>query len=216
MVNVVDNKPNKKERNSSVELIKIIAIFLIVLSHVIQTYEVAGIFNPNIATSNIKYLILIILRYSGIIGNTIFFASTAYFLVDNNTIEMKKIFRIIFEVWLISFSIFFIYILFGFDGLNKKDIIKSLMPITFNSNWYITCYLLFYPMHVLINRVIQSLKKSSHLKLIIISSVLYLGLCFIKKGLFFQSVIIIWTIIYLIVAYYKKYLNNMCKDRKKT
>lgn len=70
-----------KVRNSSIELLKIIGIILIVMSHVIQTLSSSNsmvgiqdyILNISIATTNIQYLILAMLQSSGSFGNTIFF-----------------------------------------------------------------------------------------------------------------------------------------------
>ena len=67
-------------RNSSIELLKVVGIILIVISHVVQTlhsnndYVLANdyILDISMATRNIQQLILTILRYSGALGNSIF------------------------------------------------------------------------------------------------------------------------------------------------
>lgn len=67
-------------RNSSIELLKIVGIILIVISHVVQTlhsnndYVIENdyILDISTATTNIQQLILTILRYSGSLGNSIF------------------------------------------------------------------------------------------------------------------------------------------------
>ena len=66
-------KGKNKKRNSSIELFKIIAILLIVISHVVQTLSEKNdailhndyIIDLNLATTNIQYLVLSILRYAG-------------------------------------------------------------------------------------------------------------------------------------------------------
>lgn len=80
-----------KERNSAIELLKIIGIILIVMSHVAQTISYKNPYIPiynyvidlTHATSNIQHLILSMLRYGGAIGNTIFLVLCQIVLVNN-------------------------------------------------------------------------------------------------------------------------------------
>lgn len=74
---------NLTDRRSGVELLKIIAIFLIVISHVTQSLEneslQSGIIHLGQATTDIQILILTLLRQAGALGNNIFFISSAWF-----------------------------------------------------------------------------------------------------------------------------------------
>ena len=200
------------KRNSSVELLKIIAVFGIVLAHTIQSFENAGIINPLLATTNTKYFILIVLRYFG--GNIIFFVSSAYYLLNSEKVNFKKWFTLIVETWFISFIILVIYSVADFNAITKKEIIKSLFPITFGNNWYITCYILFYPIHVLLNRIIRNIDKITHFRIVLFLTIIYLLICFIKQNLFFATPIITWIVIYFIVAYFKLHLKSISSNLK--
>ena len=98
------------KRNSSIELLKIFGIFLIVINHVIQTLHEPNsnfvnndyILNLDMATTNIQQLILSILRYSGSMGNMIFFICSAWFLLDNDKTNKKKLLQILMDVWVAS------------------------------------------------------------------------------------------------------------------
>ena len=85
----------KKERESGIELYKVIAIFLIVLSHVIQTLTepnyVLGIgegtfINIATATTDLNVLLLALFRICGALGNNMFFICSAWFLVNSNAL----------------------------------------------------------------------------------------------------------------------------------
>ena len=85
----------KKERESGIELYKVIAIFLIVLSHVIQTLTepnyVLGIgegtfINIATATTDLNVLLLALFRICGVLGNNMFFICSAWFLVNSNAL----------------------------------------------------------------------------------------------------------------------------------
>lgn len=99
-----------EERNSSVELLKIIAIFLILISHVIWTVGRTSeyiayddyVVDLSVATTNIQHLIMIMLYYSGALGNTVFFVCSSWFLVDSNRVNKKKMLYMALDVWVIS------------------------------------------------------------------------------------------------------------------
>ncbi len=105
-----------KKRESSIELLKIVAIFIIVLNHVIQTLHAPNAFIPyhdyvidlSHATSDIQRLILSMLRISGDLGNMIFFVCSAWFLLEKKNNDTKKIFFMLTEIWFVSVSILLI------------------------------------------------------------------------------------------------------------
>jgi hypothetical protein len=139
---------------------------------------------------------------------------SAYYLLDNDKVNGKKWFQIVFETWFVSVVILCIFKLFKINISSKGDIIKSFFPIIFSNNWYITCYVLFYPIHGFLNKIIRGLDKTTHLRIVIALSIIYLGICFLKLGLLYSSVLIIWITIYFILAYFKNYLKDISKSKK--
>ncbi len=132
-----------KERNSRIEVLKIVAIILIVLSHVVQTLGSNGnAFVPfagygidlNAATPDLRYLIIAMLRYSGSLGNTIFFICSAWFLLDSRAANKKKIYTMIADIWVVSFVILIIVFTLRKGNLNGSLILKNLLPNTFGNN----------------------------------------------------------------------------------
>lgn len=88
------------DRDSGIEALKIVAIFFIVISHVVQTLTCSNIFiinndyvlNSSQATTNIQKIILVYFRHFGILGNTIFFTASAWFLLESYHFSAKNIF----------------------------------------------------------------------------------------------------------------------------
>ena len=144
-----------EERNSSVELLKIIAIFLILISHVIWTVGRTSeyiayddyVVDLSVATTNIQHLIMIMLYYSGALGNTVFFVCSSWFLVDSNRVNKKKMLYMALDVWVISVIIFIATYSLGIDKMDPWVMFVQLFPNIFANNWYITCYLIFYSIH---------------------------------------------------------------------
>ena len=89
------------KRNSSIEAIKIFAIISIIISHVVLSLEIKGtpyvslddyVVDLTKAAVNNQYLVASMLRYGGELGNTVFFLSSAWFLLDKGgTVNKRKI-----------------------------------------------------------------------------------------------------------------------------
>lgn len=215
------NTSLKNTRNSSIELIKVIAIILIVISHVVQTLSDTNNYRPyqdyvvnlRMATTNIQFLILSILRYSGAIGNTIFFMCSAWYLLDSTKVNKRKILQMLMDIWCIS--VIFLIIVSAIRGnIGFRMSFEQLFPTFYGNNWYMTCYLLFYPIHPYLNMIISNLKQETLLKLTMGMLILYFGLCFWQPGYLFENNLILWIVIYFTVAYIKYYLVDISNNRK--
>lgn len=211
-IELKNNKP--KGRESGIELLKIIAIFIIVISHVVQTlggntltplytgYS-SFIINYSVCTQDTTTLIICLLQYLGAIGNAIFFICSAWFLLESNKFSPKKLLSMILDVWFIS-----VIILFVVHFVMKKEISRDIMlwscfPTTFTNNWYVTCYILFYPIHPLLNNWINKLSQQSLLKAVIVLNILYVICNFLWSGLYYESPLTLWIAIYFTIAYIK-------------
>ena len=118
----------------------------------------------------------------------------------------------IFDNWIVSVSFLTIFILFGIS-VSSFDIIKSLFPITFETNWFIGCYILFYLIHPLLNLILQGISKKTLFLIVIIITFLYLGINLIGRHLYYYNKLVGFIIIYFIVAFYKNY-KDILKNKK--
>ena len=100
-----------KERDSGIELLKILSIFMIVIFHVTQTLTTKDLFlnlgykegfYAMAPTKDITVYFLMMIRYLGAFGNLIFVISTSYFLSKIDTTNTKKIIKIIGNTLIIS------------------------------------------------------------------------------------------------------------------
>lgn len=207
----------EKVRNSSIELLKIIAIVLIIISHAVpygNFNNYAGYIDLNNVSTNINNLLLAIFRHLGSIGNCIFIICSSYFLLDSSKVNKKKILRLVIDSFIISVSIFLVILIFGNYNISLTETIKSFFPITFNVNWFLTCYILFYMIHPFLNNIIEKLDKRKLLIVNIVLILLYSILNTIKADLFYYNSLIGFIVIYFIMAYMKKYMKNFSADKK--
>lgn len=204
-----------KQRQSGIELLKILAIFLIVLYHVVQTLQTPStvmtdqsyLIDYSMATTDWTHVLLAILSYCGMWGNTIFFVCSAWFLLESKQCDMKKWLSILVEVWVVSVLILLVTFVLRNGNISKRLIVKSLAPTLFANNWYLTCYLLFYPIHPYLNKVIHAMEQRTLLRCCAAMFLVYFVAVFLKADLLLEPhPILTWITIYFLIAYTKYYL----------
>ena len=197
----------KKERNSSIELVKIIAIFLIVISHVTQTLISPDIFKHlNFSdgffiikpTTNISEFGLMIFRYFGALGNLIFIISSSYFLSNTEHCNKKKVLKLGINTVIISLIFLTIYLICNVH-LRKTEIISALFPISHQCNWFITLYLVFIMMIPYLNIIIKKLNQKQLFRLSCSLVILYFIIAFVVENSFGLNNLIVLVSIYFIV-----------------
>lgn len=198
-------------RNSGVELLRIVAILLIVMSRCLPFYGSPSFkfyVNLNLATKDIDHLIMIFIKYFGQIGNCVFIVISSYYLIDNNYIKWDKVKQIIFDSFIFSFVILIICIICGVN-VSSKTLLQQLLPITFQGCWFVGCYLFLYLLHPFINLIIQKSNKLDLLRITTILVVLYSVLPNVFGDYkYYNNFLIGFITIYFVTAYFKLYLKN--------
>lgn len=204
-----------KFRNSSIELLKIFAMLLIAISHSVPMGNNIGNidgFDINIASSSITNFILVLLKNLGHIGNLIFIISSSYFLVDSQKNKFEKVLNLIIDTLTISLIFLFTIIGCGID-ISIKEIVKQFFPTILVNNWFVSCYLIIYIIHPLLNIIIKKLNQKEFFRLNILF-IIYLLIQFVFEGKFFYNNLIGYIIVYFLVAYMKFYMPKFQKDKK--
>lgn len=208
------NNIDRQTRDSGIELLKIFAIFVIVINNTVQslTNEAYNIPNNGFvidisrATTNIQCILLQIFRHFGVLGNSVFFICSAWFLLKSKNWNKKKWLFMVIEIWVVSIVIFIITYIILHGNISIGIIISSLFPTTFGNNWYMTCYLLFYPIHPILNSIVNMMNQRQLFRSTLVMVFLYVFMNFINCSWFFSSAIILWITIYFAIAYMQKYL----------
>jgi hypothetical protein len=118
------------------------------------------------------------------------------------------------EIWVISIIILAFTLIERRGDIGLRLIIKSIFPNVFGTSWYITCYLLFYPIHTILNKIINEMNQK---QLLAASCALFLicyGIGWVQSSLFYISRPISWIAVYFVVAYVKMYLPNFANSKK--
>lgn len=196
-------------RNSSVETLKIFAMFLIVLSHILPSMGTEAEYDINLyaASSELSNIMLVIFNYFGQIGNCIFVICSAYFLSDSKRFKPEKAFEFVWDNWLISILFLLAFVVLHVS-LPVNTIIRQIFPLTFNNNWYVACYLMFYCIHPWLNHIVDSLSQKSHFYVVILMLISYSIINLILPGdinFLYYNTFIGFIELYFVVSYMKKY-----------
>lgn len=211
----MDNVKSNKVRNSSIELLRIIAMIIIIMHH----FGVHGVFHVSdkswniLIVDNISWQIIFtqIVSWGGGVGNAIFILITGYFMI-NKKVNFKKIILLLFSMFIYSWIIEIIYIY----GLNMpysvKMIIKETIPIYFGNNWFVSCYIIFSLFIPFINKFLNSLNKKQYIIFILLLFIFYSFLPNFKANTFMQCSFIFFGLVYSIGAYLKLYFNKYVEN----
>ncbi len=203
-------------RDSGVELLKVIAIFLIVVSHVLQTLD--GPMSLDRETADPWRFSLSFFRYTGFVGNMIFFVSSAWFLVDRDATAKRKLLRMVVDIWTVSVLILAAVLAIRGGNVAGDKIFASLLPTTASNNWFLTCYLLFCLAHPFLNLIIRNVDQRGLLRIVLAMTGLYFVLSIAVSyhfwNVLYQNDLIVWIAVYFIVAYFKKYARGAAESTK--
>lgn len=208
----------KNERNSSVEILRILAMVLICVCHAMPTspYPSADAANPFIGatpTTNVQYFFGDCMGAAGLVGDAIFIVCSAYFLLDSKKMKIGKVALMILNNLVISLIFMTVILSLGYK-LTAFEIVRQIFPTIFQNNWFVSYYIVFYLIHPLLNRIIRVLDKRA---LGITATLLFIQ-CFVF--LFIQAEapgihkLMCFVAYYFIVAYFKYYGQAFTQSKK--
>lgn len=205
-----------KPRQSGIELLKVAAIFLIVISHVVQTLIEGpapwgiSIYGP---LTNATTFTLGLLFYCGALGNLIFFSCSVWFLLDKSRTNFEKLIRMILDIFVISI-LWLVPILIWKQGEISSDLVlRSCFPTYFENNWYMTSYILFCLVYPLLNLFVNKISQKYHLGMTLLLFVAYFVISFFTDFPW-TGTLLIWVSIYFFISYFKKYSMSVCDSTK--
>lgn len=169
-----------KERQSNLEVLRIISMILIVMSH---CDEIFGLSNLYSSTIGINKIITDWLHIGGQIGVGCFVLISGYFMIEQN-ITVKKILKLTGQVWFYTIGIWCVWSIWQIGILNNSWIscLKvakgAFFPILTSHYWFATAYVILMVLSPFFNKLIFSLNQNEYKNLLI--SVI--GIFVILKG----------------------------------
>ncbi len=191
---------NTKQRNSAIEILRIVAIFLIIFTHYI------GHGTEGLITDPLNRASIDLFRLANI-GVDIFVLMSGYYLI-NSRFHFKKLFTLVFQVVFYSWSFLIICKAFSIHEFSFKELLSAVFPTTFSSYWFFSTYVVLYVLSPFINKLLDSIQRSSHLKLIAIMGFIWIVIPTVTTSAFSGNNLTFFVMLYLIGAYMNKYPDN--------
>lgn len=195
----------KSKRDSNIELLRIIAIGLIVFYHLsINT----GILDGNNVT--IGMILGILGGIGGKIGVIAYVLITGYFSAGK-PFKAKKIFILWLQLFCYSVGFMIVFNFILGQSIGTFDIIKNFFPLAYNHYWFVSVYLYMMLLSPFLNKFIESVSHEYYKKclviltfiLIIMPSIFYSNE--LMKDLQIGTELLIFMYLYLLGGYIKKY-----------
>lgn len=157
-----------KKRNSSIEMLRIIAMLMIVMGHL----SGHGVLNVNSSSTfeiwrggaESNKIFSVFLIPGGRVGVALFFMITGYFQVKKPNCSIKKV---VIETFFYSVAIQFFALIFHIGSLGT--LIRTILPLSSNSWWFVSSYVVLMLCSSVINGYYLKLSKRKKQGLLVIA-----------------------------------------------
>jgi surface polysaccharide O-acyltransferase-like enzyme len=210
--NTLDNTPmtEPKQRNSSLELLRIIAQLSIIAYH-ISTQSII----KTIPHDSIRAFPILFLGSFGRVGVDVFIIIGSFFLVDLpfRSIRFVRLYLTTF-VYLVTVTLIVLFLDINPEEMSTRALFLAFAPFSSCSYWFISCYLFLLLVSPFLNWFIQRLPDDAYRVLYWILLVVFVILPTLN-GYLYSFAVMEWQhsvksdlstmiVIYLIVGYWKK------------
>lgn len=193
-----------KMRNSSIELLRIVAIFMIIGLHYLNMGGALEVLKPN----ELSYYIAYFTESLFIIGVNLFVIITAYFSIDKSEPKVSKVIRLILLAYFYGTLFYIISVLIRMNSFEIVDFLNRMDIFLKGPYWFIIMYIILYLISPFINVMLNNINKNMHKGIIFIMLFFFsLWPSFLPFGPSNDGGygIITFVLLYCIGAYLKKY-----------
>ena len=202
----------KKQRDSNLELFRIVTMLLIVAHHYVVNSGLMAANGPiRSSAHSLKSLSLLLFGAFGKTGINCFVLITGYFMCRSN-ITARKFAKLVFEFMFYRIVIYLIFAASGYTAFSSDTFIKTVIPIkTINTN-FTNCFTVFWLFIPFLNILIDKMNERQHVRLVFLSTSLYVLL-----GSFGQVTMnyVSWFIVLYFVASYIRLYPKKCFENTK-
>lgn len=203
-------KNNAFNRNSSIELLRILSMVMIVFHHFARHGEFQ-FFDYELTAPKLWYNFIIM---GGKIGVNIFVLISGYFLINNNKTMFN--FQRIKKTWdqvlfySVGFEVFFILLYFIVkERLDLSNLVNSFFPITTSQWWFASTYFVLYLIHPFLNKLLHSLDKNTYRGILLVAAFCWCIIPTFTKSSYESNSLLWFIFIYSLSGYASLYGFNL-------
>ncbi len=153
-------------RNSNIELLRIIAMAMIVFHH----FAVHGGFSFDNHIISLPRLWILFIRMGGKVGVDVFVLISGYCLIgsDQKIFDFRKALKFWGQVFFYSAGIYFLFGALDRTKFTAKSFLGAVFPITFSTYWFASAYFILYLLHPFLNQFLRGLQKGAYQKVLLL------------------------------------------------
>ena len=199
----------KKQRESNFELLRIIAMLMIITGHTISWGGIENVASPNVSS-------IIIIIYAFIMVEVNVFVLLSGFFQSQSKFKFDKFIKLLLISYFYKALITYVCYKCGYIDLSRSSLLWNLSPFDFSNYWFIKLYLVLYCLSPFLNKFIHCITKRNYEILLIILFIF----CSVMTTVTDQEIfvnsggfsLIQFIFMYLIGAYISKYI--ITKEKK--
>ena len=193
-----------RERNVGIDLLKILAMYMIVMWHILGH---GGIINSAEAFS-LNYKIVWLIKICASCAVNVYAIISGYVTLGRKY-SINDLIKLWGKVVFYTISITLVLFTIGIVPFGIKTLLKSFLPILTNAYWYFTAYVVLFLFIPILNKAVLECEKKELRNGMVLLFVLFSVITtFFERDLFHlnRGYSAVWLIyLYLIGAYIKKY-----------
>lgn len=194
-------------RNSAIELLRIVAIIFIVLSHI--CHHSGFDYTYSIMTLNRLFVQFGIL---GNLGVAIFVMISGYFLC-RKPFRPKTVSRLFAQVWFYSISLFLLC-KFGFGySYSAPQLLAVFFPTVFNEYWFFTAYIVLLLLTPFLNILLNALSRQQFQAMLGCMLFLWVLIPTLTRQQMYAGEIPQFVLYYSLGAYFQLYPDNPFRNK---
>ena len=203
MSHYIASKP--KQRDSNIELYRIIVMFMIVAHHYVVNSGLMDVMKETPTSPNSMFFYLF--GMWGKTGINCFVMITGYFMCKSN-ITIRKFLKLALEVIFYNSIIYFTFVIFGKSDFSILDAFLCFLPIRSISDVFTSCFIAFYLAIPFLNILVQNMTKRQHQLLICLCLFIYTFIGMIPIFKLKMNYVSWFCVLYFIASYIRFYLNS--------
>ena len=208
--------PVKKQRDSNLELFRILTMLLIVAHHYVVNSGLTSDGSPLLENpTSTDSLFLLLLGAWGKIGINCFVMITGFFMCKSE-ITATKFVKLLFEIMFYKIVIGLIFMISGYQEFRWTVCAKLFIPVTQIAQNFGGCFLIFFLFIPFLNILIRNLNEKQHIYLLLLCSLTYILFGTMKGGLFkvMMNYVSWFSVLYIIASYIRLYPKKWFSNNK--
>ena len=189
----------RKERDSNIELLRIVAMLMIVLHH-LCLYGYAGFGDGGWGADFERNLMIV----GGKIGVDVFVLISGYFLASGR-IKILSFLRVLFEAWFYALVIGLLCAAVSPATFELKTFLKSFLPTGGGLPWFVTAYLGMYLVAPWLSRLASVLDKGSFKQMLLVGFLVFSLIPTLTNCTFISSNFAWFCYLFLVACFIRRF-----------